>query len=80
MLQKAGWILIIYCVIGLVYVLMMTFQPFTNSVVATVNASVNWTEFPETQALMVGWPFWSYFVPASIGLVLTVMILRDKEI
>lgn len=76
MIKKAGLILlVIFMVIG-VYVIMMALQPFTNAVVETVNTTANWTNYPETQAVLVGWPFWVYLLPASFGMVATYIILK----
>ena len=59
--------------------LMIMFQTPINAMIETTNSSVNWTahsSFGLAQAAMVGWPFWSYLIPGSIGTIAIVFTLK----
>ncbi len=78
-MKKIGTILVVMFLVGFAYILMMMFQPATNAMIETANSTVNWTahsSFGYAQAAMVGWPFWSYLVPVSIGTIAIVAILK----
>jgi len=75
-------ILLILVICGLVvftYVMMLAMQPATNELVSTANASGNWTNSPETQALIVSYPLWQWVIPGFIGLVAIVGVWLKKE-
>lgn len=59
------------------YWVMAAMQPFTNSVVATTNASINGTLFPETVAAINAWPLYSWFIPLVVGAVAVAVILKS---
>jgi len=61
----------------LAYIMLMMLRPFIGDAVETANASANWTNFPGGQEAIVGFPYWAYFIPAGIGLVAVVGILRS---
>lgn len=78
-MKKFGLLFVTTMMVVLCYILMMLFQPSINTMIASTNSTVNWTQhsnFALAQAAMVGWPFWAYFIPASIGLIAWVAILR----
>ncbi len=80
-MRKIGNIAIVIFLVGVAYILMMLFQPAINTMVATANSTSNWTAHPSfgyAQAALVGWPFWSYLVPVSIGSVAVVVILKGE--
>jgi len=81
-LKKVGRIILTVAFVGILYIMMALFQPAINTLIVSANTSANWSahaEFPKTQALMIGWPFWSYLIPASIGVIVSVQILRSNE-
>lgn len=78
-MKKIGTLVIIYAVVVVVYLLMMALQPFTNAMVETANATVNATTYPETQAVLVGWPFYAYIVPGGIAIIATIAVLKGNE-
>ena len=78
-MRKIGNIAIVVFLVGFCYILMMLFQPAINTLVATANSTSNWTahsSFGYAQSALVGWPFWAYLVPVSIGSVAVVGILK----
>lgn len=77
-MKKIGYLIMIYSAVIVVYLMMMALQGFTNDIVTTVNASATWTNYPETQAVLIGWPFWAYLIPAALGLIATVNVLRGE--
>lgn len=63
------------------YILMLTLQPTTNQIIASANSSINWTandNFGLAQDVMIGWPFWSYLLPAVFGIVGAIAILKGE--
>lgn len=78
-MKKLGMIILVFFFVGLAYLIMMTLQPFTNQVIDTVNSTANWTNYPETQAVLVGWPFWAYLLPAGMGMVAVFFILKGDS-
>lgn len=83
MMQKAGRIVIIIIVVAAAYGMITIFQPITNSMVQTANSSIaassNWSNYPETQAVLLGWPFWLWMLPGSAGVLATVVVLTKKD-
>lgn len=82
-MKKVGQLILIFAFVVFCYLFMMALQPFTNAVVESTNstiaaASSNWTNYKGAQAVLVGWPFWAYLIPASFGAILTVGVLRSE--
>ena len=77
-MKTAGTLAIIIFLVGMAYLIIIVMQPVTNSIVESVNATIDWTNYPETQAVLIGWPLWAYFVPATIGMVAVVIVLSTK--
>jgi len=80
-MRKIGSIAIVVFFVGLVYILMMLFQPATLAMIETTNSTANWSahsSFSYAQAALVGWPFWSYIIPVSIGTIAVVGILKSE--
>ncbi len=61
------------------YVLMLALQPATNEIIATANASGNWTGFESTQAVIISYPLWQWFIPGLVGLVMTAIVWKSKD-
>jgi len=81
-MKKIGAILMVLFLVGFAYLLMIMLQPSTNAMIETTNSTVNWTahsSFGFAQAAMVGWPFWSYLIPGSIGTIAIVGILKGEK-
>lgn len=55
------------------YVMLLAFQPATNLIIETANASANWTNAQDAQGLMVSFPLWQWLLPGFIGLVFIVV-------
>ena len=80
-MRKIGHIALVVFMIGVLYLLMMIFQPAINSMVETANSTVNSTahdSFKYAQAALLGWPFWCYLIPVAIGMILVVAILKGE--
>ena len=77
-MKKVGTLALIIFTIGFVYLMLLVFQPTINSMAETANSSVNATTYPETQAVIQGFPFWIWLVPASVGMVAVVVTLSEK--
>lgn len=80
-MKKIGLLFVTTFMVVMAYLLMMLFQPSINSMIQTTNSTVNWTahsNFGLAQAAMIGWPFWSYLIPGSIGLIAWVAILKGE--
>lgn len=80
-MRKFGHLIILIIFVGILYLMMMMFQPSINAMIETANSSVNWSaneHFPLAQAAMVGWPFWAYLVPAGIGIAGAIGILKGE--
>ena len=80
-MRKSGHILITVFLVGFAYILMMLFQPTVNNMVETSNSSIDWTgheSFEYAQVVLIGWPFWSYLVPVTIGTAVVIKILKGE--
>lgn len=81
-MKKIGRIALICFFVGMAYLLLIVFQPITNAMVETANTgTANWSEHPNyryAQAVLVGWPFWAYLVPGTIGTFAVVVTLKQE--
>lgn len=78
-MKTVGALILIIIFVSIAYLMMMMLQPTTNALVATANTSSNWTNFPGSQEVIVGWPFWSYLIPGALGLIMVVAVLRQGK-
>lgn len=82
-MRKYVSVFLIIVFVTLAYLLLMMVQPTINSVVVsantTIGASSNWSDYPETQAVLEGFPFWIWFVPATIGGAAVVITLKKGD-
>lgn len=58
-------------VVGVVlaYVLMAAFQPGTNALISSANASINGTAFPEMAAAVNAFPLYQWSIPGLVGII-----------
>lgn len=83
-MKKIGTIALIIFFVALAYLFLTAMQPVINNSVetanATIDASSNSTRYTETQAVLVGFPLWTWFVPATVGTAAVVITLKkDKK-
>jgi len=80
MAKKVGEVFLICVFITFAYMLLILFQPITNSFVqsanATISASSNWSNYAGAQEVLVGWPFWLWMIPGALGVICTVLVLK----
>jgi len=66
----------------LVYLFLLAIWPvvvdMSSTANATITASSNFTDYPGTQAVLVGAPLWLFLVPAGISTAVIVLVLRSK--
>lgn len=79
MARKIGLIFLITCVVVITYVIMLGMQGATNELIATANASGNWTNSPETQAIINSFPLWQWFIPGGVGMIMSVFVWKSKD-
>lgn len=51
------------------YIILLALQPATNDIIASANASANWTGAEDAQGLMNSFPLWQWLLPGFVGLV-----------
>jgi len=61
------------------YVIMLGMQDATNTIVATANASGNWTGFESTQGAILSFPLWQWFIPGFVGMVMMVIVWKSNQ-
>lgn len=80
-MKKLGRLIMLFIFIGILYLMLMMFQPATNAMIETTNSTANWSansNFEHAQSAMVYWPWFSYFVPVIIGTPIAVAILKGE--
>lgn len=75
-MKKVFYDFIIVAGVVLTYIILAAFQPGTNTIMATVNASID-PAFPDMKAAVNSYPLWSWFLPGLIGLV--TIIINHKS-
>ena len=60
-----------------IYILLAAEQPAITSIVASANASGNWTGFEETQNAINAFPFYMWLIPGAVGAIGIVIALRS---
>lgn len=82
MLKKLFLVSLILAGIVTAYIVMLATQGATNSIIASVNSTLvatsNMTNYPGTQAFIESFPLWQWFIPAIVGLVAIVVVLKTK--
>jgi hypothetical protein len=54
-------------------------QPLVNDIITTANASANWTGMESAQNAMNAYPIYMWFIPAIVGIVSVVVVLRSRN-
>lgn len=81
-MKKLGRLIVLFMMIGILYLLIMILQPSTNAMIETTNSTANWSahsNFGLAQGAMVYWPWFSYFVPVIIGVPIAVAIIKGED-
>ena len=82
MLKKLFLVSLIMAGVITSYVVMTATQGATNSIISSVNttlvASSNMSNYPGTLAFIASFPLWQWFIPAIVGLVALVIVLKTK--
>lgn len=68
---------VILCYVFLT-IIMPIFVDFASTANTTIAESSNWSDYPGTQAALVGAPFWIYFIPGIVGMAAIVVVLKSK--
>jgi len=81
-MKKATTIIGIMFAMGILYALLLVFMPFLADTAATVNmsmnASHNMSNYPGASETMLASPWLLMFVPAIIGIIYVVIVLKKK--
>lgn len=81
-MNKYVSVALIVAAVVVAYMLITVLQPITVSMVesanTTISASSNLSNYPGTQAALIGWPWWLWFVPAFLGTILVVVELKRQ--
>lgn len=59
------------------YIIIGAMQPTVNELVASANASGNWTGFESAQAVVNSFPIYMWLIPGGVALVLIVITLKS---
>lgn len=70
-----GGVIFVYLVL---LAIMPIFTDVTSTANTTITASSNWTDYPGTQAVLLGAPLWIFGIPAVVGIASIVVVLRSK--
>ena len=81
-MSKFGKAIVVMVIVGIVYLLMLVTVPVISGLISTANttaaASVNITNLPGSTSFLLSIPWILWFVPAVIGLVAVIIILRAR--
>lgn len=58
------------------YILVAAEQPAVNSIITTVNASINGTAFPDMKAAVNSYPIYLWGIPGLVGVIAIVYYLK----
>lgn len=80
-MKKIGMIVLVLIMVVVAYMFLTLIQPtivaINTSVNTTLAASSNMSNYPGAADVVIGWPLWAYFIPAILGGVAVVGILRS---
>lgn len=79
-MRKMGAIAVTVAMVIICYLLMLVTVPVMVGLISTANttmtASSNMTNYPGTAGFLTSMPWICWFIPASLGIVVIIMILR----
>ena len=79
-MNKIGQVFIVIGLVAACYLILLVVMPvlnqFASSANATIQSSVNVTLFPGAVEVLLAAPWVLWFVPASIGMIAVVLIMR----
>lgn len=82
MLGKIGWVMGIWAAIIIVYLVMTAAMPAFNEIIQTTNSTLaatsNLSNYPGLQDSVESAPLWLYVIPAAVGGIATVVVLKRK--
>jgi len=80
MFKKLGYSVILWVFVAISYLVITVIMPAVNSIVSTANATLvatsNMSNYPGLQPGIETSPLWLYFIPALVGVVIQVIILK----
>ena len=78
---KIGQVMVVVAMVAVCYIIMLVVMPvvvgLANAANVTMQASANMSTMPGSVDFMVSIPWILWFCPASIGIIIVVMILRQ---
>lgn len=84
MLKKIFWIGVVWVAVIFTYIIMTAAMPAFLSIIETTNttltATSNMSNYPGLQDSIESAPLWLYLIPAGIGGIITVIILKRSEV
>ncbi len=67
---------VILAVVVIIDLVMAVFQPLTNTLVSTANATItNPADVPEMVATLNSYPLWQWLLPGAVGVVMLAVVL-----
>ena len=82
MANKMAWLLGIWGIIVVTYIILTASMPTIVSIAETTNttlvATSNMSNYPGLQEAVESSPFWIYVIPALVGGIATVIVLKAK--
>lgn len=80
-MNKLGAVLIVIAVVATCYLILLVVMPVVNDIIITANATMttdvdDLSAYPGAQDVMVSAPWWLFFVPGTIGMIVIVAILK----
>jgi len=70
-------VFVVLLVVIFTYIIMAASQPAVNDIMTTVNASANWTNAPDAQAVVNSWPIYMWAIPGAVGVIIIVWALKS---
>jgi len=81
-MSKLGAVIIVIVMVAACYLLMLVVIPVANDLIVTANTTMtasvdNLTAYPGAQDFLISIPWILWFVPATIGAIIIVLLLRS---
>jgi hypothetical protein len=81
-MNKIGHVAIVVVIVAIVYLIMLVVMPVVVDIAATANATANATsnmsQYPGGSEILIAAPWVLWFVPAGIGMISVVIILKRE--
>ena len=82
-MKKFGPVVMVILFVSVVYMILLVIMPFMSDTVSTANttmaATSNMTNYPGTGEFLLSMPWILWFIPACVGIIAIVIILKRDQ-